>query len=393
MEITPGTIFEPTPTVDEVARIMAIRDPVLRNLHITYCYSRLSAAMSAQTGRVSNWCTFATWASRQAGATIRGEDLLDTLRRRFQKPFELQHPIRSIWRAWLRKGVFNPDTRLGRAVREIHSPFDALERTSDAVARGNLKVFEEIAREFARYLATCGGGAAGDEDALEPFLQELKPGNPPEGQEYLRRAFRHMHQRRLESDDAVRAELMALANIEIGFHEQTRLQQEIRSALDAPVVTLRDLKRRVASVLWPKPGVVRALIERGPIGSLLLRVIAAVRRYADALARQAVTEHLMVFSLPDGTFVPLGGPLHVAIPAALHSGGHTGLRALIARLERCVPGRASRGAEDWTDFEQRMHVILHVFCGFHDRADLFLAPFTPAQVQEIQSGRIPSGAL
>ena len=38
------------PTVEEVARITAIDSPVLRNLEITYCYARLSAAMAQRTG-------------------------------------------------------------------------------------------------------------------------------------------------------------------------------------------------------------------------------------------------------------------------------------------------------------------------------------------------------
>ena len=67
------------PSVDEVRRIAAIANPVIRNLEITYCYSRLAAAFAARSGEGANWCTYATWASRQAGRTIRGEDLLEQL--------------------------------------------------------------------------------------------------------------------------------------------------------------------------------------------------------------------------------------------------------------------------------------------------------------------------
>ena len=45
--------------------------------------------------------------------------------------------------------------RLGRLTAGLHTPFDAFERASDAVARGNLRVFEEIGLEFARYLEEC----------------------------------------------------------------------------------------------------------------------------------------------------------------------------------------------------------------------------------------------
>jgi len=43
---------------------------MVRNLRITQCYSALAGA--------ANWCSFATWVSKQAGQTIRGEDLLET---------------------------------------------------------------------------------------------------------------------------------------------------------------------------------------------------------------------------------------------------------------------------------------------------------------------------
>ena len=57
----------------------------------------------------------------------------------------------------------------------LHTPFDAVELASDAVARGNRKVFEEIGYEFARWLA----------DPEPDFLDGLRPGDPPDGQRLL----------------------------------------------------------------------------------------------------------------------------------------------------------------------------------------------------------------
>ena len=62
----------PLPTVDDVTRITEVADPVIRNLQITECYSRLAVGIAQRTYPCANWCTFATWASKQAGATIRG---------------------------------------------------------------------------------------------------------------------------------------------------------------------------------------------------------------------------------------------------------------------------------------------------------------------------------
>ena len=61
------------PTTAEVDRIATLSDPVVRNLQITQCYHELAMVLAARVGG-ANWCTFATWASRQAGQTIRKED-------------------------------------------------------------------------------------------------------------------------------------------------------------------------------------------------------------------------------------------------------------------------------------------------------------------------------
>src|SRR5215213_5295875 len=71
-------VIDAVPTVDDVNRITALVDPVIRNLQITLSYHELAVAMTARTGIGANWCTFATWASKQAGQTIRKEDLART---------------------------------------------------------------------------------------------------------------------------------------------------------------------------------------------------------------------------------------------------------------------------------------------------------------------------
>jgi hypothetical protein len=381
------------PTIHDVARIAAISDPVVRNLEITYSYSRLSAAMVARTGARCNWCTFATWASRQAGGTIRGEDLLDTLHRRLRGPSEPRHPVRSLWRALLRRGIFRPSTRIGRIVRAIHTPFDAFERTSDAVARGNVKVFAEIGREFARYLAGCPEDHRPDSPEFVRFLDGLAPGDPPDGQDYLRRAFTRYQQQRFEPDETLRAELVALANLEIGLHEQTRLQPEIRESLDAPVMTARDLRSRVLDAVLPVGRIWRNLFGRGPIATLIVGVASRVRRFSERLAREVITECLMVLSLPGGMAIPLGRPLDAAIPEAFRTPRQRDLHEFLTRFERCSPAQHDSGADDWSELPQRMHFILHLFCAFHERADLLAPPFSDEQVQQFLGGRLPEGKL
>jgi hypothetical protein len=254
------------PSVGDIQRIVAIPNPVVRNLEITYAYSRLAAACAARTGKGANWCTYATWASRQAGGTIRGEDLLANLERRLGERRWALHPVASLWRKLLRRGLFQRETRIGRLTNELHTPFDAFERASDAVARGNLKVFEEIGLEFARYLN----------------------GEPADGDDLLRQAFAHYDRLRIEDDPKQRAELALLANLEIGLHEQTRLQPEILEALDAASVTQEDLARRALHALLPSATRWWAIV-RGPAAAALGVPTRALQRAASTLAREAIT--------------------------------------------------------------------------------------------------------
>ena len=64
----------PVPTVADVNQIAALADAAIRNLRITQCYHELAVTVTARTGVCANWCAFATWASKQAGQTIRKED-------------------------------------------------------------------------------------------------------------------------------------------------------------------------------------------------------------------------------------------------------------------------------------------------------------------------------
>ena len=377
---------------DEVRRIAAIANPVIRNLEITHCYSRLAAAFAARSGDGANWCTYATWASRQAGRTIRGEDLLLELERRLGTSPWLRHPVATLGRRLLRRGLFQRGTRMGRLTSELHTPFDAFERASDAVARGNLKVFEEIGLEFARYLEECPADRRPEAPAaVRRFLDGLRPGEPPDGQRYLRQAFARYERRRLERDPKGRAELAVLANLEIGFHEQTRLQPEIREALDAPHATHEDLGRRALEALFPSSGRWRPVV-RHPAAAAVGVVAAGAQRTASRVAREVISDCLLTLSLP-GRVLALGTHLADAYPEVLREPASEDLTELLARFEPLAPARDDCGARDWSDFDQRMHYIVHLFCAFHLQDELSRPPFTPEQVASITRGVVPAGDL
>ena len=379
------------PTADEVRRIVAIANPVVRNLEITHCYGRLSAAMVQRTGPCANWCTFATWASRQAGRTIRGEDLIETLRTRLHTGPQLLHPLASLGRALLRKGLFDPQSPVGRLTAQLHTPFDVFERTSDAVGRGNRKVFEEIGLEFARYLHEVPPGAGADpaDPHLRAFLAGLEPGEPPDGQRYLRQAFTRYARASATADASARAQLLLLANLEIGMHEQTRLQPEIRESLDAAYEVTQDLDRRLVRALapwWRRPA---PRIVAKPAGALGAR---AQRGLADML-REIITRSLMVMSLP-GRVLYLGANMDEPVPSVLAQLTDAELTKLLGRFEPAsLSGRDDTGARDWSDFDQRMHYIAHLFRAFALHEELLGPPFTSEQVAAFSAGSVPDGEL
>lgn len=378
-------------TEADVARIASVGNRVIRNLEITKCYADLSAAFRARTGAGADWCTFATWASRQAGNTIRGEDLLERFERRLGHRAWVLAPLQSLSRLLLRNGLFEDDTILGRVIAEIHTPFDALERTSAAVAEGNLKVFEEIGREFARFLAIVPADAGPDSKEHAVFAASLRPGPPPEGQDYLREAFAHYQAQRLESDAGLRAGWMLLANLKIGLHEQIRLQPQIAAAIDSPLITVADLGARVLHILVPgSRRWTRAIHD--PAANIVGLAATRIRRDAVAITRAVVTESMMVLALP-GRVLSLGKHLDAAVPAVFTGATPPALAEFVKDHDPCTPGTSNCAADDWCELRQRMHYIVHLFRAYADEPSLFSAPFTPEQVARFRAGVVPEGDL
>lgn len=326
------------PSVEEVRAICLIENAILRNLRITECYQRLSVSFAERVGPGSNWCTFATWASRQAGCTIRGEDIIDRV---------ITSRTPRLWRALLHAGLLDPRTPLGWIVKHVHTPFDAVERASRSVATGNLKVFEEIGEVFAQSLQNPG---------FEPT------------QPLLREAFNHYRDAQVEADPIRRACLILFGNLKCGWHEQTRLQPEIAEAMKAPLGTLNDLTRRFLPFL------------RRPVKRLTSLI--------EDLNCHIVTQGFMSLKLPGPRRLHLGRDLDHPIPACFD-----GIDQDPLILQFSTAGHGGDGAENWTDLAQRMRYIARLFRCFHEDASLFEAPFSPEQRARMAAGHLPDGVL
>jgi len=238
------------PTIDEIDRIARLGDPILRNLQITQCYYEISQSVAGLTGFSANWCTLATWASKQAGQTIRQEDLLRAFEERFYLSVEISAALEDIASNLKSIGAKLQAQVPREAILQTLNPAAAFARAGDAVARGNKKVFEEMCREFARLLGVFRDDDHLNRDKTTSFCAGLRPGEPPDGQRLLSEAFTKYCEARFETGKE-KAELMLLANLCAGFHEQIRLQPEIAEALNASLGDSAELKRNLLTLLVP----------------------------------------------------------------------------------------------------------------------------------------------
>ena len=383
------------PGLAEIERIAALQDPVLRNLQITQCYHELSQALAERITPGANWCTFATWASKQAGQTIRKEDLKRLLEDRLRtSPEALQAQ-----QTFVAAADASPaqSTSLGLLGLETSSFTSAIDLASQAVGRGNLKVFAEIGREFARFCTACLPDSQPDQGNIEAFCQLLREGDPPEGQRYLYQAFKHYYLAQFTGDERLRAQLVLLANLEIGFHEQTRLQPEIAESLDAGLISALQFTRQLLATLFPFGGwlafaqlYLRRLLGRpAQLDQAIQALLAIVRRELHLV----ITETMMTISLPGGQRLRLGKDLDVAYPADLQTIDQPELEAFLSQVDPTQDSLVDSGALDWADLPDRMNYIAELFRCFQETPNLLGAPYTKQQVADLKAGRLPRGEL
>ncbi|MCC6412361.1 MAG: hypothetical protein IT270_11920 [Saprospiraceae bacterium] len=367
----------PYTTIAEVDRIAQMPDPVLRNKQITRSYHDLSLEIAKRTGPCANWCTFATWASRQAGQSIRKEDLLHALEDHLGSVPSLGQSINHLIEGLLAKGSRLNKQAITKLVWETMDPKAAMDRASDAVARGNQKVYAEIGREFARFLETCANDNTYDVESINHFCSPLRSGDPPDGQRYLKQAFRRYYEAFFEPDDKRKAEMILTANIEIGFHEQTRLQPEIAEALETAVVDPAQFKDKLLTTLFPSQSWMQSLSW---MFSSIFGKPSPVDAAADAFAmearhriRQFLSIRMMELDLPN-RHMRLGYDLNTAFPSSLLHLSYPDLLELLKNIDPTPDSLNMTGAVDWADLHERLHFIADMFRCFQEEQALVFTP-------------------
>ncbi len=384
------------PGIDDVIQIASIDDPQIRNLLITQCYYEISNAFAERIAVDANWCTFATWASKQAGQTIRKEDFIKAVKSKLNIQPWTEEAINKIILAAFDIGSKQNENYLQKSIWKALN-ITALDKASDSVAKGNKKVFEEIGKEFVRFIFKCFPDEEYNQNSITEFCAGLKPGLPPDGQQYLLNAFTRYYQALFEEDNKKKAELILLANLEVGFHEQTRLQPEIADSLNVALVEPKEFRNKFYDEIYPtntfwnriKTFFLRLFGRLTDLDSAIEQFTSFVQQNL----RLIITEHLMTISFPPDIRIQLGKDLTAEFPVILQKLENTELNMLLNKVDPTPNSLLESGAIDWADLPGRMHFIADLFRCYQESISLFEEPFTPEQVLEMKAGRLPSDSL
>ncbi len=374
---------------DDIQAITQMADPVLRNLFITQRYHDLSLALSAAvSGADVNWSTFASWASKTAGESIRNEEVPPFVSALVDGAGDAAPHLRAVSAALqaVSPHAGSPSAFLLATIQQT------LATVSSFVAHGNLAVFAELAPQFVRFAATFGDDDAFDDAKLAAFTALLAPGPVDQGgQDLLRTAFSSYYRARFEQDPAARARLLLFGNCLVGLHEQTRLQPDIAAAINAPVtVILRD---------HVHAGMPQGLADG--LGHAVEAALAALAPEVEKLWQRIATRFLMRLALPGGQELPLGRDIprsaaaRAFLPAALQDiTSPPGLVDLLATYDRARGDTdAGSASVDWAVLADRMNFIVNLFRSSQQDLALFGEPFSAEQRAELAAGRLPAGKL
>jgi hypothetical protein len=366
------------PSVGDIA---GMADPVLRNLCITQRYHEFAAALrDAGCGHDATWCAFAVWASKTAGATIRGEVLPARAKTLLLDNAAIQAAMHRFNHGLAGKALQSlTHDHLAQLIEGVTGDVSA------QIATGNVLVFSELAPIFdalVHALSPKPSSLAPLKETMVPVLASL--GSDADAASAVT-AFESYERAIFAADE--RATLVLEANVLAVAHEQRRLQPAISSALDAAI-----------------SDTFRKLIETDIVRHLPTE---AARRALDALTDElcavldegwdmALTESIMqlvtaretfdlrqdVPPLPDGMF-----------PPGLRSLTGTAAEAAFGQWDKTAGTGAPSGAHDWAVLDERMNFIVNLFRSRQNDASLFDPPFSPEQVAQLAQGQVPPPPL
>jgi hypothetical protein len=364
-----------------VPEIAGMSDPVLRNLWITQRYHEFAVQLrDAGAGEDATWCAFAVWASKTAGATIRGDvlpakakqlvtdngDALEVLQR-------FNHGVTG----WAWKHLTH--NHIGQVVEGVTRD------VSKQIADGNVLVFAELAPLFTALIEAHRSSPGTSRELAALLAPSLAPlGSDQDGVAVVA-AFEAYGQALF--DPTARPALILRANTLAVAHEQRRLQPAISAALDAAI---SDTLKKVieADIVGHLP--------TAEVRHVLDGLTGDVCKILDAAWGTALTEAIMQLATASETLdlrrdvPPLSGGM---FPPELSDLSGTAAESAVAQWDRTRGTGTPSGARDWAVLEDRMNFIVNLFRSRQRDASLFSPPFSDAQLAVLAQGQLPPGPL
>jgi hypothetical protein len=367
------------PSLPDVGNTVAMNgDPILRNLKITQGYYALSRAMSTMVGGGSvSWCGFASWSSKTIGVSIREADMSNRGLLAITQSRIYQETIQRIVNLLEAAGVIG----IG--------PFDnvitqALDDGIDNLKQGNAEVYGEIGGLYTRLISALGNDVNLDLTRLAPVVAYLdsKPSEQG-GQALLRQAAENYYRARFETDPILKAQLVLLANAQVGKHEQMRLQGCLENFLGGALE-----QRIVQHAQQQCRGIAALEIAVTPIAR-------AAGKFAKEEWTKLLTDVALHLNLPGNETLHLRSdvpppPGKRLYPPDLQKLSNPAALAILEEFGADTPTAIGTGATDWSNLVQRMHYILVLFRSRQLESILLSEAFSAAQQSDLAAGRMPT---
>ncbi len=366
------------PSVGDIA---GMTDPVLRNLCITQRYHEFAVALrDAGYGNDATWCAFAVWASKTAGATIRGDVLPARAKALLLDNVATQAALHRFNHGLVGKALQSlTHDHLGQLIEGVTGD------VSTQIAAGNVLVFSELAPIFAALVQALDPRPAALTtltEAMTPVLDAL--GSDADAASAV--AAFESYERAVYAKGE-RPTLVLQANVLAVAHEQRRLQPAISSALNAAISD--TLKKLIETDIVRHLPTERA---RQTLDGLTDELCAVLDEGWD----RALTESIMQLVTASETFdlredvPPLAGAM---FPPGLRTLTGTDAEAAFAQWDKTDGTGVPSGAHDWAVLDERMNFIVNLFRSRQNDATLFEPPFSPGQVAQLAHGQVPAPPL
>jgi len=364
----------------DIERVTKLEQPVIRNLWITQHYHSLMGLLAEVLGSGNaNWSTFATWASKTAGQSIRGQEIPPEMQQLLSEEAKLQARLEPLLKAM--PGAW------AEQIDPLAIPKAVLGRVSEQIAIGNLKVFAELAPLFAQFWDRFAEPSRLTEAELDAFVGGLKSGPAEdEGQDALKVAFTSYFAGARSKSAKEKAEYLLYGNLLIGLHEQTRLQSFIAGAMDAPFEEQSYERLLSAEPDWLER--VSRPVFRG--------LLSTLRMELESRWECLATRYLMTLTLPGGNLLRLGADIPVGsapFPSVLDPLEYDALKKLVSTYDPHLDSLRGSGARNWCELGNRTAFIADLFRSRQQDQSLFEPPFSDEQLRLLSLGQQPYGPL